>query len=96
MNKKDIEDLYKGKCLITFRETDGSEVQCVATLNEELLKNLALDHVDGIVDLISRKIIPTELFLETKDVFVEYGKEPHLSLLDETFQNPIKRRWETP
>lgn len=89
-----VDDLYKGKCLITFRYPDGSEIQCVSTLNEELLKNLALDYVDGFVDLITRKVIPNDLFNEVEDVFIELDKNPNLSLLDEVFQNPIKRRWE--
>lgn len=89
-----VDDLYQGKCLITFRYSDGSEVQCISTLNEELLKNLALDHIDGLVDLITRKIIPNELFYDIKDIFIELNKTPNLSILDELFQNAIKRRWE--
>lgn len=89
-----VDDLYKGKCLITFRYSDGSEVQCISTLNEELLKNLALDHVDGLVDLITRKIIPNELFYDIGDIFIELDKTTNLSILDELFQNAIKRRWE--
>lgn len=90
----EVDILYKGKCLITFRYPDGSEIQCVTTLNQELLENLGLDYVDGFVDLITRKIIPFDLFTEVKDIFIDYGKEPNLSPLDEIFQNPIKRRWE--
>lgn len=90
----DVDKLYEGKCLLTFRYPDGSEIQCISTLNEEILKNLALDYVDGFVDLITRKIIPNELFIEVRDIYVDLNKSTNLSPLDEMFSNAIKRRWE--
>lgn len=89
-----IDDLYVDKCLMTFRYHDGSEVQCIVTLNQQILQRLSLDSVDGFVDLLSYKIIPMELFTETETVYIELGEEPKLSFLDEFFQEAIKRRWE--
>lgn len=88
-----IEDLYTGRCLITFRYPDGSEIQCVSTLNSELLDNLGLDYLDEFVDLLSYKIIPSELFTEVEDITIEKKDKTNLSMLDDYFQNAIKRRW---
>lgn len=89
----DIDMLYEDYCVLTFRYSDGSEVQCVSTLNLSILKNLELDYIDGIVDLLSYKIIPNDLFLNIYELKIERGKELSLSLLDEYFQKSIKRRW---
>jgi hypothetical protein len=89
-----IDDLYKGKCLVTLRYSDGSEIQCISTLKEEILQNLSLDYVDGLVDLLTMKIIPNDIMLEVDSVTVELNKNILLSPLDETFIDAIKGRWE--
>lgn len=88
-----IDMLYEDYCVLTFRYSDGSEVQCVSTLNLSILKSLGIDYIDGIVDLLSYKIIPNDLFLNIYELKIEKGKELSLSPLDEFFQKSIKRRW---
>lgn len=89
----DVDNLYKGRCLLTFRYPDGSEIQCITTLNSELLANLNLDYLDDFVDLLSYKIIPSELFAEIDDITIEYTDKTNLTMLDSYFQDAIKRRW---
>ena len=89
-----VDKLYDGYCVISFKYADGSEVQCVSTLNLNLLESLGLSDIDGIIDLITYKIIPDNMFLDIDDIVIKEGKEISLTSLDNLFQMSIKRRWE--
>lgn len=89
-----VNELYKGECLITLTYPDGSEIQCISTLNKDILTNRGLLSVDGLVDLSTNKIIPSDLIIEVDSIDVQLGKRKNLSPLDKTFELAIKRRWE--
>ena len=94
MNSNDIDMLYNGYCIISFKYEDSSEVQCVSTLNLEILKNLGLSHIDGFIDLLTYKLIPDDMFLNISNISIKEGKETTLGNLDSFFQMQIKRRWQ--
>lgn len=89
-----VDELYNGECLVTLTYPDGSEIQCISTLNRDILANRGLLSVDGLVDLSTNKIIPSDLIIEVDSIDVQIGKRKNLSPLDKTFELAIKRRWE--
>ena len=88
-----IDMLYDGYCVLTFTYEDGSEVKCVSTLNFDILDNLYLTGIDAIIDLLTYKAIPNNLFFDTT-VSIAEGKEIKLDPLDKHFQSAIKRSWD--
>lgn len=86
--------LFEGECVLCIKFPDGSEIQSVTTLNPEILRNLGLNHVDGLVDIITRRDIPME-YLATQEIVITPGRKLTLNPLDRLFQNNIKRRWRT-
>lgn len=66
--------LFLQLCRIVFTYPDNSKIICTSTLNEVILNKNNLTSVDGLVDFLSMKIIPEELFSECDikiDGFVE-------------------------
>lgn len=88
-----IDALYFGECLITFKYSDGSEIQCISTLNKDILRDNYIESVDGLVDLLTMRLIPTELFIDAEEIYIESKSITNLTELDEFFQSKIKRRW---
>jgi hypothetical protein len=90
------EPLFNGRCVLTIRFFDGSEIQSITTLNKDILESLELDKVDGLVDLISLKLIPPELIArEDTKITITPGTRLSLNPLDALFQDSIKRYWES-
>lgn len=89
---EDIKLLQKGYCVLTIKYSDNSQVQCITTLNLELLHKLNLDYIDGFVDILSRKEIPPELLI-TNEVSIKEGTQLTLSKLDLLFLKGIKEGW---
>lgn len=85
-------DLKEGYCVIEIRYPDGSEVQCVTTLNQKILERTGLQFIDGLVDFSCRKEIPPELLIEN-EVSLHKGNQLTLSNLDKLFLNGIKEGW---
>ena len=89
----DINSLFDRKMIIVFRLPDYSCLQCVTTLNPTLLKELGLDHIDGLVDLQTRRIIPEDMFTYSFELYEEGNYQ--LPSLDSLFQEGGKTHWET-
>jgi hypothetical protein len=89
---EDISKLQDGYCVLTITYPDNSEVQCITTLNPDLLSRLDLDYIDGLVDITIRKEIPAELLIEN-DISIMKGTQLTLSKLDLLFLNGIKEGW---
>lgn len=92
ITNNDITLLQKGYCVLTITYRDGSEVQCITTLNPGLLQRLGLGHIDGFVDITVRKEIPAELLINN-DVSIKEGTTLTLSELDKLFMKGIKEGW---
>lgn len=92
ITEENINDLKEGYCVLTIRYPDGSEVQCITTLNPQILKRSGLQYLDGLVDCSARKEIPAELLIEN-EVEIHKGTELTLSNLDRLFLNGIKEGW---
>jgi hypothetical protein len=92
----DYEPLFHGRCVLTVRFKDGSEIQSITTLNRDILESLELEKVDGLVDLINLKLIPPELIARNDtQVVITPGTKLTLNPLDALFQDSIKRYWES-
>ena len=90
-----IEPLFKGRCVISIKFSDGSEIQTISTMSKEILESLDIVDCDGFVDLTCMRIIPPELLLrEDTEITINPGTKLTLDPLDELFQNSIKNTWE--
>lgn len=91
----DIEILFKRRCLVSLSFSDGSEIQCITTLNPTILESLNLSEVDNFVDLTCMKKIPNELLVaDNIKVTISPTTKITLSELDLLFQDSIKNHWE--
>ena len=58
----DLARLFAGECIAVFEFEDGSLIVSKVTLNQEILKKNNVDHLDGLVDLDLKKVIPKYMF----------------------------------
>lgn len=80
-----------GTVVITY--PDGSQLEIVTTLNEEILGDYD-DKYDGFIDLVERLKVPNELFSEEVKIEVFPDMERHISKLSEFVQKGVKSLWE--
>ena len=91
----DINGLFNGRCVVSIQFPDKSEIQCITTLSQEILKSLGIVDCDCFVDLLVFRKIPPELLIrEDLTITITPGTKLTLNPLDALFQQAIKSTWE--
>lgn len=80
LKPEDLILLFEGICTLNFRFEDGSVIQCISSLNEDVLRMHGLGSIDALLDLEERRPIP-EYLLE-KLTHITKGSTKQLSPLD--------------
>lgn len=86
-----IETLFKELLDLIFTLPDGSELLCQTTLCPELLSAQGFSDVDAIIDFLSKREIPIEMF--DYDFAFEPAGTHKLNELDSIFQIGGKLSW---
>lgn len=90
MNSK-LVPLFEGICTIIFYFADGTSLRVTTTLNPDILTSYGAQHLDGIVDLDTLKIIPDNYFDLTFEIIP--GIVALTSELDTLLNNGGKVAW---
>ena len=89
--KEEVKALFDGICTIAFQFPDGSVVTSHVTTNPEILEDLGLQDLDGLVDLDERKIIPDYMFDYVAGIATD--EDITLSSIQELFNQGGKVSW---
>lgn len=83
-----------GIAVIYFRYSDGSTVRCLATANQQILREYGImPEPETLYDLEVKKKIPDHILELRSDVYA-YLEDPNdLPKLDTYFQDYIKNTW---
>jgi hypothetical protein len=87
----DLNILFDDLCTLKFIYPDGSIVECISTLNRNLLRLYGLDGIDGLVDLLSSKPIPS--YLLDKLTEIHKGANKDLDPLDLLLESGTRLGW---
>jgi hypothetical protein len=87
-----MELLEEGICTVVITYSDGSQLEIITTLNDEILGDYDSNY-DGFIDLVERLQVPNEVFTEDATVEVYPDMTSRISKLDKFIQKGVKGLW---